>query len=119
MARSLLEQGWYEPQQSSDIWALGLLMLAVVGGVIPDEHWDLQNCPAFVKECEECCPNSSQGCPNEACPSEACSIQASLAPTEQSLEPPSEQPSPPEQRLVAPLEQYKSSQPAHHMHLDT
>ena len=35
MADSMLKHDWYHPQHSSDIWALGLLMLDVVGGVIP------------------------------------------------------------------------------------
>ena len=52
MAWSMLEQGWYQPQYSSDIWALGLLMLEAVGGVIPGQHWDLQNTPAYLEECE-------------------------------------------------------------------
>lgn len=49
----MLEHDWYHPQHSSDIWALGLLMLEVVGGVIPDDQWDLQNSHEYLRELEE------------------------------------------------------------------
>ena len=53
MAHSMLQHGWYHPHHSSDIWALGLLMLEVVGGAIPDEQWDLQNRQEYLRELKE------------------------------------------------------------------
>ena len=60
MAQSMLEQEWYQPQHSSNIWALGLLMLEVVGGIIPDEQWDLQNSDDYFKEMRKICSASSK-----------------------------------------------------------
>ena len=41
MADGLLRQGWYEPQPSLDVWALGLLMLDVIGIARPEGHLKL------------------------------------------------------------------------------
>ena len=47
VADSLLRQGWYEPQPWSDIFALGLLVLDVVGGEKPQAHTELYDSDAY------------------------------------------------------------------------
>lgn len=55
MADSLLKQQWYEPQCSSDIWALGQLMLRVVYGTIPVAHRKVLTTSAYVRDRRNCC----------------------------------------------------------------
>ena len=50
MAKSLLLHEMYIPLSSSDIWALGQLMLSMVGGEVPDAHWDLQHSEEYLTE---------------------------------------------------------------------
>ena len=52
VAKSLLEREWYNPQQCSDVWGLGLLMLEVVGGNLPDAQWQLQNSQQYLEEAD-------------------------------------------------------------------
>lgn len=53
MAQSLLEQKWYHPRFSSDIWALGVLLLQVVGGHIPGEQFAIQDSPEYLQESDD------------------------------------------------------------------
>lgn len=55
VADSLLKQQWYEPQCSSDIWALGHLMLRMVYGTIPEAHRSLQKTSAYLRDRENRC----------------------------------------------------------------
>lgn len=63
MAQSLLQHGRYHPQFSSDIWALGQLMLQVIGGGIPEAQWQLQNSIDYLNEVEQgySCPTQHPG----------------------------------------------------------
>ncbi|KAL3148088.1 Serine/threonine-protein kinase stk11 [Trebouxia sp. C0009 RCD-2024] len=53
VAQSLLEQKWYHPRFSSDIWALGVLLLQVVGGHIPGEQFAIQDSPEYLQESDD------------------------------------------------------------------
>ena len=50
IAKGCLQDGGYEPQFSSDVYALGLLMLQTVGGRQPEEQVDLQRSTAYLTE---------------------------------------------------------------------
>ena len=50
IAHSLLQQGWYQSQYSSDIWALGQLMLLMVAGQPPEAQCAILDSDAYLAD---------------------------------------------------------------------
>ena len=50
MAKAYLVDARYKPLFSSDVWALGLVMLEVVGGRKPQQHLDVLSSQEYLEE---------------------------------------------------------------------
>ena len=53
IAKGCLQDGGYQPQFSSDVFALGLLMLQTVGGQQPQQQIELQRSTAYLTELQD------------------------------------------------------------------
>ena len=51
LAKQVLSQGEYQPCFSTDVWALGLLLLQLTAGSIPPKHYNLLAAPDYHQEC--------------------------------------------------------------------
>ena len=60
IAKGCLQDGGYQPQFSSDVFALGLLMLQTVGGQPPQQQVELQCSTAYLAELQAGFPDPTQ-----------------------------------------------------------
>jgi len=60
IAKGCLQDGGYEALPSSDVYALGLLLLEIVGGQQPQQQIELQRSTAYLAELQAGFPDPTQ-----------------------------------------------------------
>ena len=53
LAAMLIDRNYYVPLPAFDMWAVGLLILEVVGGQRPDDHCAVLRDPVYVSEAQK------------------------------------------------------------------